>query len=102
MPQVVGIQSATPEYSKQLNKTFYSNAEKRDYLKSKGIVEFSKGDSTDRKFADAARARADIAARKMGHNDEDARRSAVKKEEAKGWTPTPGDGKLAVGRTVRG
>lgn len=94
MPMITGIQSASPEYSSQLNRTFHSNAEKRDYMKKHGIVEFSKGDATDRAYRDHARSRADAAARKMGHADEDARRAAVKKEQSKGWTPTPGDGKV--------
>ena len=91
-PHFVGIQSATPEVSKQLGKVFRSNKEKADHLKARGLVEFRKDSPEDREMRDFARNRADAAAKKMGHNDEDARRVAIKKEQAKGWTPTPGDG----------
>jgi hypothetical protein len=93
-PLFRGIQSASPEVSKQLGRTFHTNKEKEAYLKSKGLVEYAKGSTEDIAMRDHARERADYAARRMGHRDEDARRVAVKKEQAKGWTPTPGDGKV--------
>jgi hypothetical protein len=94
-PDFQGIQSASPEVSKQLGRVFTSTKQKNDYLKSKGLVEMPKGSPEDIAMRDHARNRADYAARKMGHRDEDARRATVKKEQAKGWTPKPGDGKVS-------
>lgn len=91
-PAFQGIQSASPEVSKQLGRVFHSTKQKQDYLKSKGLIEMPKGSPEEVAMRDHARNRADAAARKMGHRDEDARREAVKKERSKGWTPTPGDG----------
>jgi len=91
-PQIIGIQSASPEVSRQLGKTFRTSAEKQTYLRSKGLVEMPVGSREEVAARDHARNRADYAAKKMGHNDEQARRVSVKKEQAKGWTPTPGDG----------
>lgn len=93
-PSISGIQSASPEVSKQLGKTFYSSAEKKAYMKEHKLVEFHKGDAEDISRRDHARERADIMAKRMGHRDEANRRETLTKEKAKGWTPTPGDGKL--------
>lgn len=84
-PAVIGVMPSKPIVSKQLGMTFETNAAYRSYLKSKGLTDCDKSDSTIQSMRDRARNAADATARKSGyrdHEDKVAKRKAAKLAKA--------------------
>jgi len=64
-----GIIWSNQESSSMLGRTFETNQQKRDYLASNPrIVEFTKGDATDRRIGDKIKNREHTVARGHGHS----------------------------------